>query len=104
MSLFRYLRESESRQIRSNHPVPIGQTGNEFTEHKRRCRESVKQKQHRRTRVASCTIENFDSVCFDLMNGCHRYNDFGKNKAHENPPHATWSVCLWAAIHRLSFQ
>src|ERR1700678_2761607 len=87
--VFSFLRdfcESKTRQVWCDHAKLVCQAWDEFAEHKGRGRESMQQEHHRRARVACRTVEDFDSVCFDLMNGCHRYGQLGKNGTHETSP------------------
>ena len=43
--------------------------------------------------VACRAGAHVDSVCYDLMNGGHRYSRLGKNWAENTSPHF-WVVCL----------
>src|SRR5215471_14249753 len=70
--------ESEAREIRCDQPVVCGETRNEFAEHERRCWEPVKQQHDRGIWVARCTVEDTDSVRFDLVDGCNRHRKLRK--------------------------
>jgi hypothetical protein len=44
----------------------------------------VEQEDDWRTWVAGGTVEDIDSVRFDLIDRCHRYGELGKNRTHKN--------------------
>src|SRR5579862_9813216 len=67
LPLFGNLGESETRQVRRDDTIVIGQAGNEFSEHERRSREPMKQQHSGGIRVPSRAVEYPDTIRLDLV-------------------------------------
>src|ERR1700733_8337399 len=67
-----YFCEPKTRQVRRDHAVAVCQTRNELAKHERRCWEAMEQQNHWSTWIARRPVEDFDTICIDLVNRCQR--------------------------------